>query len=66
MQDASQWAYLLSVPRVWADYYASDVPAKMAKMWPKGIGAASFRSERKKFDAKLCDLFLTKEENNED
>lgn len=66
VQDASQWAYLLSVPKAWAGYYAADVPTKMAKMWPKGIGAASFRSERKKFDAKLRDLFLTKEENNED
>ncbi len=60
--DSAQWAYLLSIPKVWSDDFAAKMIKKTAEMWTHGLSAASYRRERKRFDNELKRLFLTKEE----
>jgi hypothetical protein len=62
--DASMWAYLLSFPATWAKDFQSMATKKASGFWPKGVGAASYRTQRAIFDDQVKQLFLTKEEYN--
>lgn len=61
MGDNSQWAYLLTVPKVWTVKYLAMTP-KMSQLTEYTVGAASWRTQRKAFDAQLRYLFLTEKE----
>jgi hypothetical protein len=60
--DSAQWAYLLSMPKVWAAEFASKAIQETAKVWIKGVSAVSYRDSRVAFNDQLRKLFLTKEE----
>jgi hypothetical protein len=62
--DASMWAYLLSFPATWAKDFQAMATKKASGFWPKGVGSASYRTQRKIFDDQVKQLFLTKEEYN--
>jgi len=64
-KDASQWAYLASIPKVWSDSFAAFAIRNTEKHWPKGIFAASYRNQRLAFENATLDLFLTKEERGQ-
>lgn len=61
-RDASQWAYLLSIPSVWSMKFTSQAVAYTSKHWTHGVSAVSYRSNRKRFEDQITRLFLTKEE----
>lgn len=64
-KDDSQWAYLLSLPKKWKAF-SDDAVRAGNKMWPKGVGAISYRDSRSDFMKQLDCLFLTsKERGNE-
>lgn len=65
-QDASQWAYLLSIPRVWAAQFSEDVVVNASKWWPRGIGFASMRDQPRSFSDNVNRLFLTEKERADD
>lgn len=60
-KDDSQWAYLLSLPKKWRSF-ADNAVAVGNKMWPKGVGAVSYRDARSAFMKQLDNLFLTAKE----
>ena len=60
--DASQWAYLLSMPKVWAKDFTNKAIRDTEKMWTKGVSAVSYRESATSFNDQLARLFLTKEE----
>jgi hypothetical protein len=61
---ASMWAYLLSFPSTWAKDFQAMATKKALGFWPKGVGAASYCTQREIFDDQVRQLFLTKEEYN--
>lgn len=61
-RDASQWAYLLNLPRVWTGDFVASAIDRLGKFWPDGVSAISFRHDRIAFDDQLARLFLTKDE----
>lgn len=63
--DASQWAYMLSLPKVWKARFVADAQRKAVEMWPHGVGAISYRDSRVDFGTQVARLFLTKEECRE-
>ena len=64
-RDSAQWAYLASIPKVWSDDFMAFAIRNTEKHWPKGVGAASYRSQPKEFEAALRVLFLTKKDRGE-
>jgi hypothetical protein len=60
--DASQWAYLLSMPKVWSEDFAAKSVMDTGKMWTKGVSAVSYRRQKAAFNQELSRLFLTKGE----
>jgi len=62
-RDKSQWAYLLSMPKVWAGDFAAKAVVDTGKMWDKGVSSVSYSNQRQQFKNELCRLFLTKDEN---
>ena len=64
-RDTAQWAYLASIPKVWADDFMAYAIRNTEKHWPKGVGAASYRTQRREFDNATLDLFLTKKERGQ-
>ena len=63
-RDASQWAYLLSIPKVWSKDFSKKIVDKASAWWPNGLGMTSYRDERKQFDLNIKRLFLTEKEFN--
>jgi hypothetical protein len=63
VRDASQWAYLASIPKVWAaETLASSIKAGN-KIWPAGVDGLSLKIHgRKAIEAKFKELFLTQSE----
>jgi hypothetical protein len=61
-RDESQWAYLLSMPKVWAGEFASKAVRDTGKIWVKGVSSVSYADQRRQFHDQLSRLFLTKEE----
>jgi len=61
-RDDSQWAYLLSIPKVWSGDFTSKAVEQTSKIWTKGVSAVSYRGNRERFYDRLTQLFLTKEE----
>lgn len=63
MSDADQWAYLCNVPTKWRDETISLASSKtVQKLWPRGVGGVTFRSDPERFISELNRLFLTKDE----
>jgi hypothetical protein len=60
--DAAQWAYLLSIPKVWSRKFTAQAVLHTSKHWTHGVSAVSYRTERKGFTNQVARLFLTKEE----
>lgn len=61
-RDEAKWAYLLSIPKVWASDFTLQAVRYTSKQWTKGVSAVSFREDRRAFDDRLQQLFLTKAE----
>lgn len=61
-RDEAQWAYLLSMPRVWSSKFTSHAVTATSKQWTKGVSAVSYRDDRSGFHNEVSRLFLTKEE----
>lgn len=61
-RDDSQWAYILSIPSVWACQFSEKAVSDTSKMWTKGVSAISYRRYPIRFHDQLCRLFLTKEQ----
>lgn len=61
-RDSSQWAYLLSIPKVWSVDFTTQAVAHTSKHWTHGVSAVSYRADRKEFANQVTRLFLTKEE----
>jgi hypothetical protein len=60
--DDHQWAYLLSLPKVWRDDFVKMAINNTVKHWPKGIGSISYRSDPNGFEREVRRLFLTNAE----
>lgn len=60
--DSSQWAYILSIPKVWSDKFTEKSVKDTGEMWTKGVSAVSYRSNALAFRDQLAKLFLTKDE----
>lgn len=61
-RDEAQWAYLLSIPRVWSVAFTEKAVSDTAKIWDKGVSAVSFRKCQRAFEDQIHRLFLTKGE----
>jgi hypothetical protein len=61
-EDASQWAYLITLPLKWSEDKLREAVAASTRWWPPGVGALSYRNSRELIDEQLNKLFLTKEE----
>ena len=61
-RDASQWAYLLSIPKKWSMDFSKKIVSGASAWWPNGLGMASFRDDRKQFELNIKRLFLTEKE----
>lgn len=61
-RDEAKWAYLLSIPKVWAKDFTSQAVAYTSKQWTKGVSAVSFRDDFRGFNDRVAQLFLTKAE----
>lgn len=61
-RDKAQWAYLLSIPKVWSKAFTAQAVTHTSKHWTQGVSAVSFRENRKAFNDQVTQLFLTKEE----
>ena len=61
-QDSSQWAYLLSIPRVWSEKFTNQAVTWTSDRWTHGVSAVSYRKDAGKFNDQVSRLFLTKEE----
>lgn len=62
--DASQWAYLLSIPKVWSRGFSKKIVDKAGSWWPNGLGMASYRDHQSDFVFNINRLFLTEKELN--
>ena len=62
VNDSSQWAYLLSLPKCWSREFSSDIVKNACSWWPDGVGCVSWTSERAEFTRNINRLFLTREE----
>lgn len=60
--DAAQWAYLLSIPKVWSVDFTAQAVSHTSEHWSHGVSAVSYRADRKGFADQVKKLFLTKEE----
>jgi hypothetical protein len=61
-RDSAQWAYLLSIPKVWSREFTQQAIIATSKQWEKGVSAASYRSQRPEFIYNVKRLFLTESE----
>ena len=64
-RDASQWAYLLSIPRKWSESFSEYAVRKTSNSWERGVSAASFRFDRRSFNDNIRRLFLRGDEYGE-
>lgn len=60
--DASQWAYLVRVPRKWSAKTAARIEKKGNASFIHGVSVASFRNDPAGYDAIVRRLFLQKKE----
>lgn len=63
-RDAAQWAYLLSIPKVWSADFTAQTVAYTKKHWTNGVSAVSYRGDRRRFENELKRLFLTRKEHD--
>jgi len=61
-RDGSQWAYLVTVPRVWRERTDKSIVALCKLHWPKGIQICWLSDSKKAFWNCAAYLFLTKAE----
>lgn len=61
-RDASQWAYLATVPKVWSADFQRGCVVAGNRWWPNGVGSIGIRDSREMFERKITELFLTKAE----
>lgn len=61
-RDEANWAYLLSIPKKWAQKFTIQAVRHTSKHWTKGVSAISFRDDYRGFNDRVSQLFLTKAE----
>lgn len=65
-KDASQWAYMVIIPRKWSAEYLDSAIKAGGKLWPAGVSTYSLRAiGDQAFMLRVIELFQTKEENNQ-
>jgi hypothetical protein len=60
--DSNQWAYLISIPKKWSDEYVRIAIKKGSQLWPRGVSAIQYRSNKIAFKDQVSKLFLTEAE----
>jgi len=63
-KDASQWAYMVIIPRKWSTQYLDLATKAGGKLWPAGVSTYSMRAiGNEAFMLRVVELFQTTEEN---